>query len=94
MYKNIISNVLSCNNYGTTHYSYDFRYLPNWTTSSIEKLVDKLKKYFTDSKILLFDNCIKIDWTITSDEDLTSIANILENKEQEKGGGSGGRNGT
>lgn len=70
MFNCICNDVNKSNNYGITTYNKNLRYQPYWCEAFSNRLLEMLKEHFIDSKIVLHDASITVDWTLL-DENIT-----------------------
>lgn len=73
MFKRVCNEVKLHNMYGFTKYTKDFKYTQYWRTEFSDKLVEKLKNYYTDSIVTSMNDYITIDWTLPKNNITTSV---------------------
>ena len=82
----ISKQVNIANSYGNTSFTQDYKFRPFWTPSLVQKLVDKLKLHYIDSKIHVSDDTrLTIDWTL--DNVVSDVSNdtvVVNTSEDEK----------
>jgi hypothetical protein len=63
----VCDKIHKLNTYGKTSTKSEYKYSSLWTAPLLERLVDKLKVGYPDSKIILDDFTIIIDWALDND---------------------------